>query len=251
MVDSIAQSTNYSSGLKWTQEEQANGEAGGTGNNNQMSQEDFFSLLTTQLAQQDPTKPTDNDQMIAQMTNFTMAEGISDMQSDFAAFNDNFSAFMGSMESSQTSNKALQASSMVGREVMIESENVGLFQYSEDGGAAAKYQLLTDNTMSDVKLKIFDEAGKEVNHLDLGIVKGDSEALFWDGKDPDGNQLPPGLYKFEMTGINANGSGKREDVAVGAYTRISSVSFGAGNELGMNLAGMGSVGMDKILEVAP
>ena len=46
-----------------------------------LNQEDFFSLLTQQLSYQDPSKPADNDQMIAQMTSFTMAEGISNLNS--------------------------------------------------------------------------------------------------------------------------------------------------------------------------
>ena len=48
-----------------------------------LTQEDFFSLLTQQLSFQDPSKPADNDQMIAQMTNFTMAEGIANLNSKF------------------------------------------------------------------------------------------------------------------------------------------------------------------------
>ena len=38
------------------------------GSNQTLTQEDFFALLTEQLANQDPTKPVDNDQMVAQMT---------------------------------------------------------------------------------------------------------------------------------------------------------------------------------------
>ena len=33
-------------------------------NNDQLTQSDFFALLTQQLSYQDPTKPADNDQMI-------------------------------------------------------------------------------------------------------------------------------------------------------------------------------------------
>ena len=41
------------------------------GTEQQLSQEDFFAMLTEQLANQDPTKPVDNDQMVAQMTSFS------------------------------------------------------------------------------------------------------------------------------------------------------------------------------------
>jgi len=56
------------------------------GTEQQLSQEDFFSMLTEQLANQDPTKPVDNDQMVAQMTSFTMADGISQLNEKFETF---------------------------------------------------------------------------------------------------------------------------------------------------------------------
>ena len=77
-------------------------------NNGALTQSDFFALLTQQLAYQDPTKPVENDQMIAQMTNFTMADGISSL-------NNNFKDFATTMNSSQ----ALQASSLVGQYVLV------------------------------------------------------------------------------------------------------------------------------------
>ncbi|MCC5852310.1 MAG: flagellar hook assembly protein FlgD, partial [Alkalimonas sp.] len=55
-------------------------------NNGALTQADFFALLTQQLAFQDPTKPVENDQMIAQMTNFTMADGISSLNNNFKSF---------------------------------------------------------------------------------------------------------------------------------------------------------------------
>ena len=81
-------------------------------NSNQtLSQEDFFSLLTEQLANQDPTKPVDNDQMVAQMTSFTMADGIEQLNSKFSDF-----------ATSMTSNQALQASSLIGQQVLLQGD---------------------------------------------------------------------------------------------------------------------------------
>ena len=77
-----------------------------TDGNGALTQSDFFALLTQQLAYQDPTKPVENDQMIAQMTSFTMADGISSL-------NNNFKDFAAGMNS----NQALQASSLVGRTI--------------------------------------------------------------------------------------------------------------------------------------
>ena len=79
--------------------------------NQNLSQEDFFSLLTEQLANQDPSKPVDNDQMVAQMTSFTMADGISQLNEKFETF-----------ATSMTSNQALQASSLIGQQVLLQGD---------------------------------------------------------------------------------------------------------------------------------
>ena len=52
-----------------------------------LKQEDFLSLLTKQLAQQDPFKPVSNDQMIAQMASFATVDGIGKMNNQFETLN--------------------------------------------------------------------------------------------------------------------------------------------------------------------
>ena len=68
--DISSASSTYLDNLRWQDNQNKPEEKDDT-----LTQEDFFSLLTQQLSFQDPSKPADNDQMIAQMTNFTMAEG--------------------------------------------------------------------------------------------------------------------------------------------------------------------------------
>ena len=97
MSNDISTSSSYMDSLRWQDKQVPKKEE-----SDALTQEDFFSLLTQQLSYQDPSKPADNDQMIAQMTNFTMAEGISNLNSNFE-----------SLAASMTSNSALQASTLV------------------------------------------------------------------------------------------------------------------------------------------
>ena len=76
--DISSASSTYLDNLRWQDNQNKTEEKDDT-----LTQEDFFSLLTQQLSFQDPSKPADNDQMIAQMTNFTMAEGISNLNEKF------------------------------------------------------------------------------------------------------------------------------------------------------------------------
>ena len=97
--------------LRWQQEDLTETE----NNNGILTQEDFFSLLTAELAHQDPTKPTDNNEMISQMTAFSTTDGVANL-------NDQFTSFAATMSSSQ----ALQASSLVGRSVLVDDNVFGM-----------------------------------------------------------------------------------------------------------------------------
>lgn len=48
------------------------------GSGTQMDQGDFLRLMTAQLSQQDPFNPVDNQQMVAQMAQFSSLAGISE-----------------------------------------------------------------------------------------------------------------------------------------------------------------------------
>ena len=48
------------------------------GTSQQMDQSDFLRLMTAQLSQQDPFNPVDNQQMVAQMAQFSSLAGIND-----------------------------------------------------------------------------------------------------------------------------------------------------------------------------
>ncbi len=90
----------------------------------QLQQEDFFSLLSQQLAYQDPFKPVDNSEMIAQMASFTTAEGITTMGNEFAG-----------MKEVLSSSQALEASSLVGKKVLIPSDKGHLAETGDLAGS--------------------------------------------------------------------------------------------------------------------
>lgn len=48
--------------------------------NDQLDQADFLRLMTTQLKNQDPTKPLDGQQFMAQLAQFSTLNGIMDMK---------------------------------------------------------------------------------------------------------------------------------------------------------------------------
>src|SRR5690625_3576520 len=76
-----------------------------------LGKNEFLQLLVAQLNNQDPLAPQENGEFIAQLAQFSTVEGIEKM-------NGSMDAMVSGFQSSQ----ALQASSLVGRTVVIQGE---------------------------------------------------------------------------------------------------------------------------------
>ena len=197
-----------------------------------LKQEDFLSLLTKQLAQQDPFKPVSNDQMIAQMASFATVDGIGKMNTQFESLN-----------SSMTSNQALQASSLVGRDVLVP----GAAGIKQDGqGMAAMVKL--PQSLDNLFVRIENEAGQLVRTFDVGAKSAGDNRVEWEGKDQNGNPLPGGKYQVKASGLL---DGESKEFAVSTYANVNSVLLGKGDgNVLLNLAGFTSpVKLAEVLEV--
>ncbi|HHG3338823.1 flagellar hook assembly protein FlgD [Vibrio parahaemolyticus] len=204
---------------------------GGTGKQD-LKQEDFLSLLTKQLSQQDPFKPVSNDQMIAQMASFATVDGIGKMNTQFESLN-----------SSMTSNQALQASSLVGRDVLVPGA-AGVKQ--DDAPMAAMVKL--SKSLDNLFVRVEDEAGQLVRTFEVGAKPAGDTRVLWDGNDESGNPLPAGKYKVKASGLV---DGESQEFPVSTYANVNSVLLGKGDgNVLLNLAGFESpVRLAEVLEV--
>jgi flagellar basal-body rod modification protein FlgD len=58
----------------------------------QLGQQDFLRLMTAQLSQQDPFNPVDNQQMVAQMAQFSSLAGITESNTTLKSIADQLTA---------------------------------------------------------------------------------------------------------------------------------------------------------------
>ncbi len=197
-----------------------------------LKQEDFLSLLTKQLAQQDPFKPVSNDQMIAQMASFATVDGIGKMNNQFESLN-----------SSMTSNQALQASSLVGRDVLVPG---AAGTKPAEGGMSAMVKL--PQSVDNLFVRVENEAGQLIRTLDMGAKPPGDTKVTWDGKDENGNPLPAGKYNVRASGLL---DGDNTQFEVSTYANVNSVLLGKGDgNVLLNLAGFESpVRLAEVLEV--
>jgi flagellar basal-body rod modification protein FlgD len=198
----------------------------------QLQQEDFFALLSQQLAYQDPFKPVDNSEMIAQMASFTTAEGITTMGTEFAG-----------MKEVLSSSQALEASSLVGKKVLIPS-NEGYLAETGDLSGSINTKTGAYNTMVTVENSV----GIVVRKISLGDIGAGNKRFSWDGLDADGKRLPEDNYTLKANGTVSN---KGEELMVATYAHVESVSLGGGQAgVNLNLQGLGGIKLSDAIEVA-
>jgi flagellar basal-body rod modification protein FlgD len=202
------------------------------GTNQTLNQEDFFALLTEQLANQDPTKPVDNDQMVSQMTSFTISEGITSL-------NDKFDSFATSM----TSNQALQATSLIGQNVLLPG-NSG---YMANTGEGFSGVVVNERTAQNMEITIENEIGEVQRVIQSGTQPAGNIEFNWDGTDQYGNQLPPGNYVVKAQG---QVFGEETALPTAINRHVDSVSLAASsNSVILNLDGDVSVELTDVIQI--
>jgi len=197
----------------------------------QLGQEDFLMLLTTQLAHQDPLKPLDNGEFIAQMAQFSSLDSLQQLQRSFDG-----------LAASLTSNKALQASALVGRSVLVPSE-IG---YLPEGGEIEGAIDLPESA-ENVIVTISNKSGEIVRRMSLGQMDAGVGTFTWDGKNENGELMPKGKYDISATG---NVFGKNESLNTGIYAHVDSVNLAQGTaQIVLNLEGLGGVPLSEVKEI--
>lgn len=194
----------------------------------ELGKNEFLNLLVAQLNNQDPLSPQDNGEFIAQLAQFSQVEGIGQLNTS-----------MESMLSGYQSSQALQASSLVGRKVIIPTDKAMV-----DTSETFKASLVLPATSSNVYVNVYDSAGSAVSRINMGQQQAGNVSFMWDGKDASGNILPPGTYKFQA---QASYGAETKGLTTMLPANVDSVTLGqSGGELMLNLAGLGSIGLSKV-----
>ncbi len=193
--------------------------------------DEFLTLMLAQIENQDPLDPMDNGEFLTQLAQIEAAGGIADLQQ---STNDVVNA----LQSSQ----ALQASSMVGRSVVVPSD-VSNLNNGRLGGSVAVAE-----EADRVDVRIYNASGSLVRTIDLGAQPQGVAGFSWDGTDESGTSLPDGQYAIESTAWYS--SGTTEALSTMASARVESVTIGGGSQgIALNLDGLGSWRMSDVVQI--
>lgn len=195
-----------------------------------LGRDEFLKLLIAQLENQDPTNPQENGEFVAQLAQFSQLEETQKMGGSFEEF---ASAFQ--------STKHLQATSLVGRPVHVESDHTAL-------GESGAVSVLADfeGAVQSASLMVYNEGGEIVDSFELGQQPEGQQEFIWTGTDADDERFPPGDYYFE---VSASGGKEASSVPIYLSANVNSVTIEKGGALTLNLASIGKVSMDDIIQI--
>jgi len=188
----------------------------------------FLQLLVTQMKHQNPLDPQDNSEFVAQLAQFSSLEGITSLNESVTAISSNYK-----------SSQALQASSLVGRSVIAQTDKAVV-----DTSKSLNGSVVVPQSVSSVTVTIKDKDGNAVRTLQLGEQAAGNASFVWDGKNDKGELMEPGTYTFKAT---TKVDGKEAEMYTMLPATVSSVTISqTGGEMMLNLAGLGSVALSKV-----
>ena len=196
-----------------------------------LGQDDFIKLMTTQMNHQDPMKPMENGDFLSDMAQFSTVSGLKEIK-------DSFNSLATSLQSSQ----ALQASSMVGRKVLVPGSMSTLSE-----GTPMKGGVVLDTNVSDLKVGIMNDMGALVKEIDIGDKAAGVAHFSWDGMLSENKKAMSGNYSIHAIGMV---DGKSESLSTLITDTVQSVSLGSGGQgVSLSLANAGSAGLADVKEI--
>jgi flagellar basal-body rod modification protein FlgD len=160
-----------------------------TGDKSELDRNAFLRLLTTQLAHQDPLKPMDDQQFVAQLAQFSSLEQLQNIAETIGKFKENFAR-----------QEMQNAVGFIGKQIRAEGWNI-----SKNGDAVSSFSYELQDVAKNLHMNIFDPNGNLVRSISLpGRMPGRHEFI-WDGKDHSGNDLPDGVYSIFMAAEGRHG----------------------------------------------
>jgi flagellar basal-body rod modification protein FlgD len=195
----------------------------------QSIQNEFLTLFTTQLKNQDPLNPMDSSQMTSQLAQISTVSGVQQLDN--------------TLQTMMTSNTALetaQSAGLIGHQVMGPGST---FNLPATGGTELGVSL--QSPADSVKLTILNSQGVPVQAYDLGAQSNTVVTLPWDGSNSGGGSSPAGNYSVNVQATLNGKSVTATPLVQGKVIGVTSSSAG----ISLDVAGIGSVALGTVARV--
>ena len=173
----------------------------------QLDRDAFLKLFTTQLKNQNPLDPMENEAFVAQLAQFSSLEAMTGVRTS-----------MDSMAADSKSSRFLLGSALIGKKIERVSNLVTVAEGEKVTSKANLPELADSGVFS-----IYDATTNElVYKKDFNRMPPGAVDLTWNGQNQEGDQMPAGQYRFEFT---ANRGGNLTTVPLLNKQTIAAVSW--------------------------
>jgi flagellar basal-body rod modification protein FlgD len=187
-------------------------QVGANANNAQMNQ--FLTLLTAQLQNQDPMQPTDPTQFVAQLAQFSTVEQLVQGNTTLTSISQGLSGLSLGQYAGLINHTVTATATTVTAPTSGTPQNLN-------------YSVSASN-LANVSVQVTNSSGTVVNSFP---VTGGSGTVTFNGLDSQGNQLPSGQYSVALVGTSTTAGTLGQSQSAGTLTSsgtVASVQQGTG-----------------------
>ena len=195
----------------------------------EMSQQAFLTLFTTQLQNQNPLDPVKNEAFVAQLAQFSQLEATTKMADSLEM-----------MSTTMQGDRLMTGAALIGKKVASPTGTAELID-----GANVAGVLSLANGANSVNLDVYDKNGVKVFTQSLGRQPAGDMTVRWDGFNAQGERMPPGRYNVVAT---VDAFGEISQVPISTPSTVKSVTY-LNNQLMLELQDGSSVSLSDVQRI--
>ena len=197
----------------------------------EMGEREFLMLFTTQLQNQNPLDPMENEAFVAQLAQFSQLEATTSMSEN-----------INSLVSSMKGERMLQGAALLGKKVAVPNGPAIL-----ENGAAITGIISVPNGAEGIELKVYDSSGVPIKAELLGRQSPGEVLVRWDGTNAKGEKMPDGAYQMVAT---VRSFGEVTQVPISTPDVVKSVSYSAeADDLVLEVASGATVTLSQVKQI--
>ncbi|PQK94908.1 flagellar hook assembly protein FlgD [Pantoea ananatis] len=201
----------------------------GKGADSQSLQNNFLTMLVTQLKNQDPTNPMQNSQLTTQLAQISTLSGIEKLNST-----------LGSISRQLSSSQSLQSAMLVGHGVMVSGS-----QILTGKKATTPFGVDLSGASDTTRFTIKDTRGNIVRIVEAGPLKSGIHTFTWDGNTQDGKPASDGVYSFSVTAVKGSAGVAAQPLNYAWVNGVSTLN----NTVMLDLGKQGYVSLSEIRKI--
>ena len=200
--------------------------------NEEMGEREFLLLFTTQLQNQNPLDPMENEAFVAQLAQFSQLEATTTMSDKMTGLVD---ALKGQ--------RLMDGSSLIGKQVAVPDGPAIL-----RNGASISGVISVPDGANSVSYAVYDRSGSLVKSEELGRKAPGDVLVRWDGTNQAGERMSDGAYRMVATVRGVDGSVTQ--LPISTPDTVKSVSYSTeADDLVLETVNGGTVNFSQVKQI--